>query len=76
MVDYSIQEKGKRKGTHAESINIKLFKEFLHETNSMDFDIMLEIKDKEKSALKAARLIKNDSKYLINHKLERTRILR
>jgi len=28
MVDYSSQKKGKRKGTHAESINIKSFKEF------------------------------------------------
>ena len=58
MVDYSIQKKGKKKGVHAESINIALFKDFLRQIKGTDCDIMLEIKDKEKSVLKAVREIK------------------
>ncbi|UCH45988.1 MAG: hypothetical protein JSV11_04575 [Nitrospiraceae bacterium] len=57
MVDYSSQEKGKRTGTHAQSIDISHFKKFLKETDKLNFDIMLEIKDKEKSALKALKAI-------------------
>jgi UV DNA damage endonuclease len=57
MIDYSSQQKGKRVGTHAQSINMGDFKEFLKETSGLDFDIMLEIKDKEKSALKALNAI-------------------
>ena len=53
MVDYSSQESGAKKGKHAESIDIKNFKNFLDEIKGLDFDIMLEIKDKEKSAAQA-----------------------
>jgi len=56
MVDYSSQQSNARKGKHAESINIKEFITFLEETKPYDFDIMLEIKDKEKSAIKALRV--------------------
>ncbi len=58
MVDYSIQKKGGRKGSHAETIDMKSFEEFLDMTRMLDFDIMLEIKDKQKSALKALKLLK------------------
>lgn len=56
MVDYSSQEKGARRGRHAMSLDENHFKKFLKETEGLDFDIMLEIKDKEKSALKALRI--------------------
>jgi UV DNA damage endonuclease len=59
MMDYSEQQKGKRPGTHAESINLKKFNGFLRQIKGIEADIMLEIKDKEKSALKARGLIKN-----------------
>ncbi len=58
MVDFSHQKKGAVKGAHAESIDLRIFRKFLAETKGVDFDIMLEIKDKEKSALKALREIK------------------
>lgn len=58
MVDYSSQKKGARIGSHTEHINTSLFKQFLKETKGLDFDIMLEIKDKEKSALEAIKCIK------------------
>ena len=58
MVDYSSGRRGKR--THAEHININDFKKFIEKTKGLNFDMMLEIKDKEKSALKAAALLKNE----------------
>ena len=53
MVDYSSQAIGARTGKHCESMDIRHFKAFLEKTRGLDFDIMLEIKDKEKSAKKA-----------------------
>jgi UV DNA damage endonuclease len=55
MIDYSSE--GEKKGAHSETINIRLFKKFLEQTQGLDFDVMLEIKDKEKSALKTAKYI-------------------
>ena len=65
IVDYSSNNKGNnkdkksRKGKHAETIDTKLSKEFLKETEGLDFDIMLEIKDKEKSALKGLEVFED-----------------
>ncbi|MGN6615295.1 MAG: UV DNA damage repair endonuclease UvsE [Candidatus Nitrosocosmicus sp.] len=59
IIDYSSQSKDGRKGKHAKTIEIdhfikyyKLFKELSRKQN-IGLDIMLEIKDKEKSALLA-----------------------
>ena len=57
MVDYSSQKKDALKGSHAESIDMKDFKNFISKSKGINFDIMLEIKDKEKSALKAKKCI-------------------
>lgn len=57
MVDYSSQEPNAKKGKHAETIDLHDFKNFLQDTKEFDFDIMLEIKDKEKSALRAVELL-------------------
>ena len=62
MVDYSSQQTGELKGKHADSINLEHFKKFLAETKPFDFDIMLEIKDKEKSALKAVKAASQDDR--------------
>lgn len=64
MVDYSCQEAGERKGRHAESINLRHFKRFLEETKPFDYDVMLEIKDKEKSALRAVKAAPGDSRFV------------
>lgn len=64
IVDYSSPHIGNdeknikgRKGKHAESIDGTTFKKFLKETEGLDFDVMLEIKDKEKSALEALKIL-------------------
>lgn len=56
MVDYSSQASGKRTGAHAETIDADDFLGFLREKGAVDIDMMLEIKDKEKSALRARKL--------------------
>jgi UV DNA damage endonuclease len=58
MVDYSSQQRGQRPGSHAKTLNIAIFIKFLHETRGLDFDLMLEIKDKETSAFKALKILK------------------
>ncbi len=63
MVDYSSQKPGERNGKHAESIDSEKFKDFLEKTRPFDFDIMLEIKDKETSALKAIETAVLDSRF-------------
>jgi UV DNA damage endonuclease len=56
LVDYSSQEPGQRRGKHAEHIDRRGFRQFLADVRGIDFDVMLEIKDKEKSALRAVVL--------------------
>ena len=56
MVDYSSQEPNGSPRQHSETIDVGDFDLFLKETETLDFDIMLEIKDKEKSAIKAINL--------------------
>jgi UV DNA damage endonuclease len=57
MMDYSEQEVGERLGVHSYEINIESFIHFLQSVKEFDFDLMLEIKDKEKSALQAKPII-------------------
>jgi UV DNA damage endonuclease len=59
IVDYSLQQEGARKGKHRESINSSDFESFLNAARGFSLDLMLEIKDKEKSALKALDIVKH-----------------
>lgn len=56
MCDYSSQQQGERKGKHASTLDKEDFKKYLKQCNKIDRDIMLEIKDKEKSALVAIQI--------------------
>jgi UV DNA damage endonuclease len=67
MVDYSSQEPGRRVGAHAGHIEAEDFRQFLKETRPLDFDLMLEIKDKEKSALEALALARDDPRLVTAH---------
>ncbi|MDD5614407.1 MAG: UV DNA damage repair endonuclease UvsE, partial [Candidatus Omnitrophica bacterium] len=58
MIDYSQQQPGGRPGVHIESLEPKVFRSFLRYAGNLDFDIMLEIKDKEKSVFKALDILK------------------
>jgi UV DNA damage endonuclease len=60
MVDYSSQEPNGSPRQHTETINIEDFDLFLKQTQQFDFDVMLEIKDKEKSAIEAITLATKD----------------
>ncbi len=64
MVDYSSQRSGKRQGEHAETLDLDNFKDFLEGTRPFDYDLMLEIKDKEQSALRAVELASQDDRFL------------
>jgi UV DNA damage endonuclease len=59
MVDYSSQYPNGRKGRHVYSIDMKKFSYFVKQIGNAD--IMLEIKDKEKSALKAFNYLKRNN---------------
>jgi UV DNA damage endonuclease len=60
MVDYSSQQPGRRIGVHADTIDRDHFTRFLSLSQPYDLDIMLEIKDKERSALQAVAWAQSD----------------
>ncbi len=62
MTDYSTQEPGGRPGKHAETIDIPDFVTFTKDILPHDIDIMLEIKDKEKSAIAALAAVQDDAR--------------
>ena len=64
MVDYSSQHPEKRLQSHAERIDIADFKNFIIESRPYDIDIMLEIKDKENSALEALKVVKKENRFI------------
>lgn len=57
MTDYSSQKKGARRGSHAESVDLRHFARFAAHAAPFACDVMLEIKDKEKSAQRARALL-------------------
>ena len=57
MIDYSSQNPDGKTGNHAQHIDSNDFFRFLLQIRGIECDIMLEIKDKERSALKASGLV-------------------
>ncbi len=57
IVDYSSPSREKRHGAHNVTLDEKHFISFLEKFYKFKFDLMLELKDKEKSALKALQII-------------------
>jgi UV DNA damage endonuclease len=63
IVDYSSPLPGGRVGQHAETLDSAHFRLFLEETRGTDVDVMLEIKDKELSALRAVEIARGDGRF-------------
>lgn len=53
MVDYSTQDPARRTGAHAVTLDVEHFRSFVRRLRRRDVDVMLEIKNKEASALQA-----------------------
>ncbi|QJY47433.1 UV DNA damage repair endonuclease UvsE [Pseudonocardia broussonetiae] len=53
MVDYSTQDPARRPGAHAVTLDVEHFRSFVRRLRRRDVDVMLEIKNKEASALQA-----------------------
>lgn len=64
IIHYSTQEPEGGNYSHAEMIDLQHFRHFLHKTKEFDFDIMLEIKNKEESGLKALEVLREDPRLL------------
>jgi UV DNA damage endonuclease len=64
MVDYSLPLPGGRFGQHAETLDDDDFRRFVHASRGVDVDVMLEIKDKELSALRAVELARGDPRFV------------
>jgi UV DNA damage endonuclease len=58
MMDYSSQSLGERKGKHTDSLVPELFRGFVADLQGLDVDMMLEIKDKEASAIKGIGILR------------------
>ncbi|WP_287689199.1 UV DNA damage repair endonuclease UvsE [Metallosphaera javensis (ex Sakai et al. 2022)] len=60
MTDYSSQEPGEEAGVHASTLDEDDFRRYVQEISRVgDADIMLEIRDKERSALKAVQVLRS-----------------
>jgi len=57
-VHFSTQEPGKRPGAHAETIDLPAFARFVEEVGGLPLDCVLEVKDKERSVLRAQELLR------------------
>ena len=58
MMDYSSQAPGERRGKHTDTLVPELFRDFLTELRGLDVDMMLEIKDKEASAVRGVQILR------------------
>ncbi len=62
-IHYSTQKKNARAGSHSESINIEEFADFFLKYYHLDFDIIFETKDKDKSVLAVYEMFKSDKRF-------------
>ena len=53
----STQQPGKRGGAHSETLDEEAFARFAEEVGDLELDCVVEVKDKERSALRAQGLL-------------------
>ncbi len=70
-VHYSQQNDDKQVGAHSNSIVVKEFLEYYDEVKEFNLDIMLEVKDKDISAIKCNLIVDNMGKKLKNTIIEK-----
>ena len=56
-VHFSTQEPGRRPGAHAEHIDLEEFARFVDEVGDLQLDCIVEVKDKERSVIRAQQLL-------------------
>ena len=56
-VHFSTQEPGKRPGAHAQGLDLEEFERFVAEVGDLPLDCIIEVKDKERSVLRARELL-------------------
>ena len=56
-VHFSTQQPGRRPGAHSETIDLEAFARFADEVGDLELDCVIEVKDKERSALLAQALL-------------------
>lgn len=57
-IHYSQQDSGKKRGSHSQSIDVDEFINFVAKLERKDIDIMLEVKDKNQSAIECIKKLK------------------
>jgi UV DNA damage endonuclease len=62
-VHYSMQKSGGQSGSHSDTIHTTQFLDFYKNLPNKDIDIMLEVKDKNLSAIKCILITENDVSY-------------
>jgi len=62
-IHYSSQKENARAGSHSDAINMDSFAEFFLKYYHLDFDIIFETKNKEKSVLAVYEMLKTDPRF-------------
>ncbi|MFX1376338.1 MAG: UV DNA damage repair endonuclease UvsE [Promethearchaeota archaeon] len=60
ILHYSSEHPIKGMCSHADEIDLNHFADFINESRDFEYDVMLEIKNKEKSVIQAIKILKND----------------
>jgi UV DNA damage endonuclease len=58
-IHYSQQNPARRPGAHSETIAVDVFRDFISHLAGMELDVMLEVKDKNRSAVKCLNCLSN-----------------
>ena len=62
-IHYSTQKENARAGSHSDSVNLEDFADFFLKYYHLDFDIIFETKNKEKSVLTVYEMFKSDKRF-------------